>query len=69
MYSIADQDFETGWNGEGATWRREHDPRRMCKIHCLYERRNLEALTLMGDRTAEGALRATQPAPRHRNFI
>src|SRR6185295_5679830 len=44
MFSIREQSFRAGWFGEGTQWRDRHDPRTDCRIHCLYEGRNVEAL-------------------------
>jgi MoaA/NifB/PqqE/SkfB family radical SAM enzyme len=68
MFSIAGQNFRDGWFGDGAKWREAHDPRRDCRIHCLYEKRNMEMLRLMGDREYAGALRELPP-PSHANFV
>jgi outer membrane protein assembly factor BamB len=38
--SIKEQTFEQMWFGDGQRWRASHDPRRDCRIHCLYETRN-----------------------------
>jgi hypothetical protein len=68
MGSIKTQSFEEMWTGDGAAWRKAHDPRTDCRIHCLYERRNTTALTYMMDRVAaEGAANGDPPA--HVNFI
>ena len=62
--SIREQSFTELWTGDGARWRRQHDPRRDCRIHCLYETRNKAALRLMLDPEP-----VTDPAPPHVNFL
>jgi MoaA/NifB/PqqE/SkfB family radical SAM enzyme len=68
MFDIKDQTFEEGWFGDGAAWRAAHDPRKGCKIQCLYEARNIEALQLMGDHAHATAV-AALPVPPHKDFI
>lgn len=68
MGTIHDKTFAEMWFGEGAEWRAAHDPRRDCPIHCLYEKRNVEALRLMGDRQYATSV-AAEPPPPHRNFV
>lgn len=68
MGSIREQSFRQMWEGDGWKWRQAHDPRKDCRIHCLYERRNLEALQLMGDQGYANDLSKQAPPP-HRNFI
>ena len=68
MGSIRDQSFREAWEGDIRAWQLKHDPRRDCKIHCLYQRRNEGALRLMIDR--EGAQAAsTAVPPAHANFL
>jgi sulfatase maturation enzyme AslB (radical SAM superfamily) len=68
MGTMADKTFAESWYGEAWHWRQKHDPRRDCRIHCLYQQRNLEALRLMGDPNyAEQTLREERPA--HVNFV
>jgi len=69
MFSIAEQTFEAGWTGDGAKWRAAHDPRLGCKVQCLYEKRNLEALQLMGDPVLAAHVVARGEPPPHRNFV
>jgi MoaA/NifB/PqqE/SkfB family radical SAM enzyme len=68
MGTIRDKPFREMWFGEGAAWRAQHDPRRDCRIHCLYEQRNIEALRLMGDRVYEQQV-AAAPRPGHLSFV
>lgn len=68
MGTVRTQDFKAMWEGDAWKWRQSHDPRRDCRIHCLYERRNLDALQLMGDQPLAKEL-ANQPPPKHVNFV
>lgn len=69
MFSVKEQTFEQGWMGDGAVWRQKHDPRRDCVIHCLQEKRNKEAITMMMDEEHHEQIVATQPRPAHVNFV
>jgi len=68
MGSIATRSFADLWREQGWRWRQAHDPRRDCRIQCLYEKRNMEALRLMGDPVYARTLAQAEPPP-HRNFI
>jgi MoaA/NifB/PqqE/SkfB family radical SAM enzyme len=68
MGSIKDQTFEQLWFGDAWKWRQEHDPRLDCKIHCLYEKRNLEGIQIVGDKEMADEL-SKLPPPKHANFV
>ncbi len=66
--SIEKQSFRSLWDSK-AEWFARHDARTICRVPCLYERRNKRALELM-DMTPEAVAEIAAGDPGiHRNFI
>lgn len=68
--SIAERSFRDLWESEETrAFFSSHDARSICKIPCLYERRNKRAIELMNMTPEEVASIAAEDSGIHRNFI
>lgn len=68
--SIADRSFRDLWeSGEVRAMFAAHDARDVCRVPCLYERRNKRALELVAMAPEEVATLAASDPGIHRNFI
>lgn len=67
--SIKAQSFRSMWEKETPDFFATHDARRVCRIPCLYEKRNKRALELIAMTPAQVAREAEADPGTHRNFI